>query len=160
MALSDRVAVMRNGVVVELAPPRDLYLRPRTVFAARFVGQADLFACTVAAREAGFTWLDTPLGRVASEGAAPDAGLLSLLIRPEHVDVVAPGTEGANMVDGTIRRVIFSGRLVEYVVALHGGVQLRVQGTSGTLLEDGAPIRLHLPPARCVVVQGDPEEAA
>lgn len=158
MALSDRVAVMRNGVVVELAAPRDLYLRPRTVFAARFVGQADLFACAVLERQEGVTWLETPLGPLASLGQVPQAGPLSLLIRPEHVEFVAADAQGANLLDGQIRRVIFSGRLVEYAVELAGGAVLRVQGTSGTLRGEGEGVRLHLPPERCVVVQGSPED--
>jgi iron(III) transport system ATP-binding protein len=160
MALSDRVAVMRDGLVVELAPPRALYLHPRTVFAARFVGQADLFRCTVLSSDAAMTWLDTPLGPLASLGQAPAIGPLSLLIRPEHVEFAAPGTTGPNLLDGTIGRVIFSGRLVEYVVTLRDGATLRVQGTSATLRDENEAVRLRLPPERCVVVQGSPEQDA
>ncbi len=150
MALSDRVAVMRDGVVVELAPPRDLYLRPRTVFAARFVGQADVLPCTVAARDGALTWLDTPLGRIASAGAPPD-GPLSLLIRPEHI---AFDAGALNNLHGTITRVVFGGRIVEYLVAV-AGAELRVQGTSATLRAEGEAVTLHLPPERCVMVQGE-----
>ena len=86
MALSDRVAVTDNGVIVECGTPEDLYLRPRTAFAARFVGQADLLPATLAAREDGRWWLATPLGRIESR-CAPDApaASLHLLIRPEHI---------------------------------------------------------------------------
>jgi iron(III) transport system ATP-binding protein len=158
MALSDRVAVMRDGRVVECAPPRALYLHPRTVFAARFVGQADLLPCSVAGREAGLTWLDTSLGRIASAGEAPQDGPLALLIRPEHVEI-AEGEDGVNVLRGVIRRVVFSGRLVEYLVETAGGAALRVQGTSATLRGEGEAVRLRLPPERCVVVRGTPEEA-
>jgi iron(III) transport system ATP-binding protein len=159
MALSDRVAVMRDGRVVECAPPRELYLRPRSVFAARFVGQADLLPCTVAGHKNGLLWLETPLGRLASTGAAPAPGPLSLLIRPEHVELAADEA-GPNLLRGTIRRVVFSGRLVEYLVETEGGASLRVQGTSATLRGEGEAVRLRLPPERCVVVAGSPEEAA
>jgi iron(III) transport system ATP-binding protein len=154
MALSDQVAVMRDGVVVEQAAPRDLYLRPRTVFAARFVGQADLLPCTIAGREGRLLWLDTPLGRIAST-SEPAEGPISLLIRPEHVEF----GEGRNTLAGTIRRVVFSGRIVEYLVELAGGAALRVQGTSGQLREEGETVRLNLPPERCVVVRGRAEES-
>jgi iron(III) transport system ATP-binding protein len=157
MALSDRVAVMRDGCVVECAPPQDLYLRPRSVFAARFVGQADLLPCRVVGRGDGLTWLDTPLGRLASAGEAPMAETLSLLIRPEHVEI--GGADPLNRLEGVVRRVVFSGRLVEYLVETAHGARLRVQGTSATLRGDGEAISLRLPPERCVVVQGSPEEA-
>jgi len=154
MALSDQVAVMKDGVVVEQAAPRELYLRPRTAFAARFVGQADLLPCTIAGAEGGQLWLDTPLGRIASTSEAA-SGPLSLLIRPEHVEF----GEGVNTLDGVIRRVVFSGRLVEYLVQLADGAVLRVQGTSGVLREEGEAVRLRLPPERCVVIPGRPEES-
>ncbi|MFN7633649.1 MAG: ABC transporter ATP-binding protein, partial [Acetobacteraceae bacterium] len=87
MALSDRVAVMENGIIVECDTPESLYLRPRTAFAARFVGQADLLPATPAAKEDGRWWLDTPLGRIESRcpPASPVAPL-HLLIRPEHIE--------------------------------------------------------------------------
>jgi iron(III) transport system ATP-binding protein len=159
MALSDRVAVMENGVVVECAPPRALYLNPRTVFAARFVGQADLLPCTVAGQGEGLTWLATPLGRLASAHPAPAAGPLSLLIRPEHVEIGAEGA-AANTLDGVIRRVVFSGRLVEYLVETPSGATLRAQGTSAMLRAENEAVRLRLPPERCVIVEGRAEAEA
>lgn len=156
MALSDRVAVMKDGAVVEEAAPRTLYLRPRSAFAARFVGQADLLPCRVIGREAGRLRLETPLGPILAEGEA-GTGPLALLIRPEHV---AFAETGENLREGVIRRVVFSGRLVEYLVELAGGARLRVQGTSGTLRGEGERVRLNLPPAHCVVVAGRPEEGA
>jgi iron(III) transport system ATP-binding protein len=155
-SLSHRVAVMRDGLVVELAPPQTLYLHPRSVFAARFVGQADLFPCTVLRGEGAALWLRTPLGDLLAHGPQP-AGqeALSLLIRPEHVTILSPGSAGPNVLQGTITRVVFSGRLVEYAVVLAGGATLRVQATSATLHQQGEAVSLYLPPERCVVVQGD-----
>ena len=150
MALSDRVAVMENGVIVECDTPENLYLRPRTAFAARFVGQADLLAARVAAREDARWWLDTPLGRIESR-CVPDAapGEMHLLIRPEHIEFA--DADGPNIVAGRVTRRVFSGRIVEYFVAV-GEVTLRVQGTSRALLPPEGEVRLFLPPERCVVV--------
>ncbi len=158
LALSDRVAVMRDGLVVEIGAPQDLYLRPRTAFAARFVGQADLLPCSGAEREGDALRLRTPVGPVLSRcfPEAPRAPL-SLLIRPEHVEFAEVGAAGANLIPGRIRRMVFSGRLVEYEVAVEGGA-LRVQGTSRHLREEGEGVVLHLPPERCVVVEGSPED--
>lgn len=152
MALSDRVAVMDNGVIVECDTPENLYLRPRTAFAARFVGQADLLPATLAARDGARWWLDTPLGRIESR-CTPDspAAPLHLLIRPEHIEFAE--ADAGNVVAGRITRRVFSGRIVEYFVAV-GQTVLRVQGTSRTLLPASGAVRLFLPPERCVVVAG------
>jgi iron(III) transport system ATP-binding protein len=157
MALSDRVAVMDAGQIVELAAPRDLYLRPRTTFAARFVGQAELWPVQVVSVSAGEALLDAPFGPLLSR-CLPDGqppGGAQLLVRPEHAILSdAPLSEepGMNSFPGTICRVVFSGRLLEYTVALPGGASLPVLATSGALREAGEAVRVHLPPERCVVL--------
>jgi len=156
MSLSDRVAVMSEGRIVELAPPRALYLRPQTAFTARFVGQADLINCTLLARESHAAIVDTALGRLRCEGL-PEGGLdgaLSLLVRPEHIDLLpAAGERGVNQVDGVIERQVFSGRIVEYFVRV-GERVVRVQGTSRAIHDAGVVVRLMLAPEHCVLVQG------
>ena len=154
MSLSDRVAVMNEGRVVELAPPRTLYLRPQTAFTARFVGQADLIDCTLLGREGSAAVVDCALGRVRVEGLPADLeGALSLLIRPEHIDIDRPsGERVVNQIDGTIERLIFSGRIIEYFVKV-GDQTIRVQGTSREIWEAGATVRLLLPAEHCVVVR-------
>ena len=154
MALSDRVAVMNNGRVVELAAPRDLYLRPQTDFAARFVGQADLLDCQLASADRAQAVLDTPLGRLVSEVLPADTGgSLKLLIRPEHIEMHPPGEHGPNRLPGVIERLVFSGRIVEYFVRV-GERTVRVQGLSRAIHNPGDAVMLAFPPGRCVVVRG------
>jgi iron(III) transport system ATP-binding protein len=155
MVLSDRVAVMEAGRVAEVAAPRDLYMRPRTAFAARFVGQAELWPVTVRSVSDGQALLSAPFGPVLSrclpDGLAP--GPAHLLVRPEHAVLSSGATGGENSFAGTIGRVIFSGRLLEYAVALPGGVTLSVLATSGDPREPGEAVQVSLPPERCVVLR-------
>jgi iron(III) transport system ATP-binding protein len=155
MSLSDRVAVMSEGRVIELAPPRDLYLRPQTAFAARFVGQADLIDCSVLGRDEQGLTVDCAFGRLRAAGATAESGqALSLLVRPEHIVLQQPaGACGPNQVDGVIDKLVFSGRLVEYFVRV-GERIVRVQGTSREIHESGSRVRLGLPAEHCVVVRG------
>jgi len=167
MSLSDRVAVMNDGRVVEVAAPRALYLRPRTRFAAQFVGQADLLDCTVVEMRDESCVVDTPLGRLRASASTPagmgatasgegatqasGAGAASLLIRPEHIELHANAQSAPNEVRGVIERVLFSGRIVEYVVKA-GDQRVRVQGTSRAMFETGQSVVMELPPEHCVVV--------
>ncbi len=156
MSLSDRVAVMNEGRVVELAAPRALYLRPRTRFAAQFVGQADLLDCTRVGFD-GDAWIvDTPLGRLRTAaagdaGAAASASKTSVLIRPEHIELRASPGNGVNEVAGVIERLVFSGRIVEYIIRV-GDRLVRVQGTSREIFEAGRQVVMSLPPEHCVLV--------
>jgi ABC-type Fe3+/spermidine/putrescine transport system ATPase subunit len=154
MSLSDRVAVMSDGRILELSSPLALYLQPQTYFAARFVGQADLIDCTLVRRDGEAAEVDTPLGRLHAAALPSDtSGPLSLLVRPEHIEIQADARGGPNSVVGTIERLVFSGRIVEYFVRI-GEHLVRVQGTSRAMLEAGRSVSLHLPPERCVVVRG------
>jgi thiamine transport system ATP-binding protein len=82
LALADRIAVMRDGRVEQIAAPRTLYRRPRSLFVASFLGQANLVPARIVGREGQHVEVGTPLGRfcvsLAGEGqegcgAEPDA---------------------------------------------------------------------------------------
>jgi iron(III) transport system ATP-binding protein len=156
MSLSDRVAVMNEGRIVELADPRSLYLRPKSRFAAQFVGQADLMDCTVIGSEGGRMIVDTPLGQLHATASSPDAptsGRVSLLIRPEHIELRTGVAQSGNEVAGVVERLVFSGRIVEYFVRV-GDRSVRVQGTSRKLFDTGQQVLMVLPVEHCVVVAG------
>jgi len=155
MSMSDRIAVMANGQIVELDTPDNLYLRPRTSFTARFIGQADLMECSVSAIKPGAVHVTTPIGSVAAgvfhEPLPRQPGLL---IRPEHVEILAPDAIASteNVFEGRIKCVTFLGKLIDYQVEV-GGHTLRVQNVSTQRYARGDVVRLRLPVERCVLVK-------
>jgi iron(III) transport system ATP-binding protein len=155
LSMSDRIAVMQGGAIVELDTPTNLYFSPRTAFTARFIGQTDLWPSRILARSAGALLVVAPFGQLRSRSFPATLGeTISLVVRPEHIEIADAAPPGAsNVFAGTISQVAFSGRLVEYVVRV-GETSVRVQSTSGRLWPVGAAVHLHLPPERCVVVDG------
>ncbi len=152
LALSDRIAVMNGGRIVEIGTPSELYLQPRHAFTARFIGQAELLPCTPVAATGAGARVATALGELtASVHAEPGRAANHLLIRPEHVRFVNGAAPAENVIDGRISGRVFSGRLVEYDVDCRGGT-LAVHETSGVVREVGSAVQLHLPPERCVLV--------
>jgi iron(III) transport system ATP-binding protein len=160
LSLSDRIAVMHEGEIAELDTPARLYFAPRTAFAARFIGGAELFSCRVVGKDDGALMVDSPLGRLRSR-CFPEtlAAATALAVRPEHIEICdAKAANDANLVAGTIERETFAGRLLEYTVRV-GTLNVRAQCTSGRRWSVGASIWLRLPPDRCVVVNGAPPPA-
>ncbi len=153
MSLSDRVALMQDGRIVELAAPATLYLRPRHPFTARFLGLAELLPCTLLGRQGDAANVDTALGPLVAHGL-PDSldGRLSLLIRPEHIRF-GEGA-GANRLQGVVRRAAFAGPHLDYIVTVDGH-DLPVQAPSGTMHAVGAQVSLTLPPEHCILVRED-----
>ncbi len=107
--LADRLAVMSQGRLVENGPPRELYLRPQTEFAATFLGGANLLVGRSAEHGIRIGAVEVPLaGGIAAEG--PDQRV-QLLVRPEDVEVAAVGGEIAStpLGEGEVEEISFIG---------------------------------------------------
>ena len=116
LSLGDRVAVMREGRVVQVDTPSELYDRPSDAFVAGFVGRANLFDAVITAPDA----IDSPLGRLVTgiHGRA-NGDALSILVRPERVVVdpeTATGSAAPNVFDVAVVRDAFHGASRRLVV--------------------------------------------
>src|SRR5262249_1949155 len=111
LSMSDRVAVMANGQIVQEGPPRAIYTHPRQAFVANFVGRINfLEARVLASGDSRVVMLETCVGELRC--AAPDdlgeATRVLAAVRPESIRVsTAPldRTAGVNVVEGTISAV-------------------------------------------------------
>jgi ABC-type Fe3+/spermidine/putrescine transport system ATPase subunit len=143
LALSDRIAVFDDGRLIQVGTPHDIYRRPATPFAARFVGDANVIAAD--ALEGAVEVGGTPL---PVSGAA--AGPVWLVLRPEVVGVVA-GTEGPLV--GTVADVAFRGTGFTYRVEVAGLADpVKAEVAGGTPLAVGTAVSLRIDPASCLLL--------
>jgi iron(III) transport system ATP-binding protein len=134
LSLADRVAVMRDGRIHQVADPQTLYTRPATRFVAEFVGEADLLE----GRRAGRYLVDTPIGRLATAQALDD-GAATVVIRPESLRL-RPDPDGP----GEVVAISYFGhdQLVQVEVA--GAHLLRARRGPRLDLERGDRVRLEV----------------
>ncbi|MBS0558557.1 MAG: ABC transporter ATP-binding protein [Proteobacteria bacterium] len=122
LVMSDRIAVMRAGRVVQMGSAADLYERPADGFVARFIGESNLLAGTVEKLSGGQAALAVPglrLRVVGHAGVGLEVGArASALLRPEHVRP-KPGGLAARVAER-----IFLGEIVALRLLLPGGVSL------------------------------------
>lgn len=113
LTMSDRIAIMNHGRIVQQGPPREVYERPESAFVGRFLGEANLFPAAPAT--AGATILK---GRPVAAGAGRLEGEGGFLfVRPEKVALRAgDAAEGPNAVPGQVRHASFLGNVVRYAV--------------------------------------------
>ncbi|KXP05063.1 ABC transporter ATP-binding protein [Tsukamurella pseudospumae] len=92
MTMGDRVAVLKDGLLQQVAPPRELYDDPVNTFVAGFLGSPGMNLLTVPRSDAGaeLAGAVVPVPRTVESGSTVTVGL-----RPEGLEVVAPGTPGA-----------------------------------------------------------------
>ena len=159
MVLSDRVAVMDNGYIVEIGKPQDIYLEPKKLFTAKFVGQSNLLPGEVVSTDGATTTVKTPIGQIAmggSSGSAPSGGFL--MVRPEHIPMGwtkenLPSSD-VNVFEGTIVSETFTGKLLDCRVRV-GEFTFEVQTPLRHALEEENRVFLYLPPERCVMLPKD-----
>jgi len=162
LSLSDRVAVMRDGRVLQVGPPKELYERPRTRFVADFVGTNNLVPGEVQGRDAtargGELLVSTALGplRAIADGAI--SGRCVLAVRPENVAVGAvPAGEG-NRVPGRISLISYLGNTLRYDVETEAGLVLKADIRDPwhhDPLPVGRPVTLSFPPSVTLAVSDD-----
>ena len=113
LTMSDRIAVMSEGQVEQIAAPTDIYDDPATVFVAGFIGQANLWPATVTAQTDGIATVST-LGSSLPARAMGELGAdVTLMVRPERVRVAADASGGPDTaVRLTVTSLVFQGPVV------------------------------------------------
>jgi iron(III) transport system ATP-binding protein len=154
LTMSDRIAVMRDGVFVEVATPRDLYLHPRTSFAATFLGETNLIEGTLEGRRGDAWMVRTNVGTLACavNGHDDPPRELAVVCRPEATHVSASPPGGDNVVPGQVAAAVFGGDQVMYCVEV-GDRVFQARGDAESAVREGDRVYLHLPPDRCRLVR-------
>ncbi len=130
LAMADRLAVMKAGVIEQCGPPREIYETPGTRFVADFIGSMNFFEGVVSGADATGCTL-TLLGDVTARLQKPTplgAGeACTFLIRPERLKLaVVPPREYENAVSGTILSFVYMGDSTSYRIGLPSGKAVSV----------------------------------
>src|SRR5690606_25802627 len=96
LALSSRIAVMRDGKIEQTGTPREIYEKPANRFVAEFIGTSNFFSGTTTGRVDGRLAVQTEHGLVLVDASAPpgDGQPVLLAVRPEAVDITAGAASG------------------------------------------------------------------
>lgn len=127
-SLSDRIAVMNEGIIEQIGNPQEIYTKPEKSFVAEFVGHSNQYRGAVCHTDRGYA-IKTREGLkilLPESFKEKDGAEITVLIRPERVMISRDKMEHANLFKCTLKRVVYLGREFEYVVEADGGVQILV----------------------------------
>ena len=155
LTMSDRVAVMNEGHILQIGTPSEIYERPATRFVADFIGDTNFLKAERVDGSPGggarYRLRDsTTVVDVAEEVSVPDGTEVTLAIRPERSGLVA-GEAQANgtVMPGTLENIVYFGTDTIYHVRLEDGAEFRVrtQNHAGVRrdVEPGARVRINVP---------------
>jgi spermidine/putrescine transport system ATP-binding protein len=125
LAMADRIAVMREGAIVQLGSGAEIYRNPATRYVADFIGEANLISCRVDANGAVQLSPDGPI--LPYHAPAGVAGQVSLMLRPENVSVGnAVGSDGVSLT-ATLKDKVFVGSTYRLYLMIAGGQEIAAE---------------------------------
>ena len=175
LTMSDRIAVMNEGVIEQLAAPRDIYEHPKTRFVAGFIGTSNLLSGTVTSTDPATGGAVIDLGdggRIVVPAAHKQPGdELEITVRPEKITLVADRADRAARADGapparsgqhdcalrgTVAEVVYLGTSTNYNVTTSAGAEVVVysqnSANDASGPQRGEQVWLHWDPANSYAI--------
>jgi iron(III) transport system ATP-binding protein len=156
LSMSNTIAVMSKGKIVQEGPPREIYRAPQTRFVADFIGSTNFINGTWST-DGRMGRVDTPIGPLEAEAPVPltRGEKVIISVRPEdvHIHKNAPAN-GTNLVSGRIESLMFVGEFIDCRLDI-GGQLLRTRQHPNIPLEQGDTVTVELPARSCTVLRED-----
>ncbi|MBI4531917.1 MAG: ABC transporter ATP-binding protein [Candidatus Latescibacteria bacterium] len=137
LSMADRLSVLRDGRVVQVGDPREIYNHPRSRFVADFIGETNFLQGTILKKDEEIV-VETPVGQIVTENK--DRLLkgthVTCSIRPEAISIVTEEVSGSesssgrtteqNRVTGTVESAMYLGETEQYLIRAVDGTAIRV----------------------------------
>ena len=120
LSMADRMAIMRDGVIIQVGTPREVYQFPKNAFVASFVGETNFISGKVEQASNGSATIDTPIGTLRSETVYHELTTgtpVQCSIRPESLIINSAqdsGSQSENRITAKVTAVNYLGRIEEY----------------------------------------------
>lgn len=160
LTMSDRLAVMREGKIVQIGQPADIYQEPADTYVADFLGVSNLMPVDVVSRGPGSA-CQVRLGEsilTVEQGGQQSPDHSHAVIRPERVKIEDYSSTGPNRVPAMVERLVYMGSSTQVYLRLAAGCDVQVllpnDGSSREHLAQGTPVQAYLPPDALRVLAG------
>ncbi len=120
MAISDRIAVMKDGVIQHIGKPKDIYQRPKNVFVATFIGRTNMVPARI--EKGGLVFADGYREQIDALKRAEDQEVLCS-IRPEEFVICKEGSDG---IKGTVKEFVYLGLNTHYYIDTDAGETVEI----------------------------------
>jgi iron(III) transport system ATP-binding protein len=158
LAISDLVAVMSDGHLLQYAPPHEIYERPTSRFVADFIGQTSFLAATVESvgdghARARVTSTGAVMASMLTDNPTKSGDRVLLAIRSERIEVRPDGGGSTeNVISARVKSFVYVGSAYEYILETPEG-EIRVATPQAIV---GSEVALYLPPDAIVVLPDEP----
>ena len=169
MGLADRVGVMKDGAIVQVGSPTEVYGAPSSAWTADFVGNSNLLRGRITSNRGDEAKVLVEESELLAQNPErlEEGNECTILVRPENIELTSPDQasadekSGGNVLDVQIRTRAFLGASVQYTVGSSIGALLidaQFTGEEG-LLAEGSNGRLHIAPTAARILPLEEEDA-
>ena len=161
MTMSDRIAVMRDGVILQMGAPMEIYERPATRFVADFIGESNVLEGRVTGVKEGVLSVETPAGGVQCWGQGFGVGdALCVAIRPEYLRISREPVDGFSL-PATVKDFIYMGALIKTSLDLKNGQEVKLSRLEAdSSLREGDAVHLWWEAEKAVAIHDDSRQGA
>jgi len=141
MSISDRIAVMKKGKIIQIGTPKELYMHPNSIFVAHFIGESNFlegYITKVSGKYATIELRQGLLVKAFNEREIKQEERVVLAIRPETCEMKIGKIKAENALQGKIDKTTFEGTIIRYEIRLENGDRFVINRPS--LTEDWVEI--------------------
>ena len=146
LTMSDRIAIINQGVLEQVDTAFDIYEHPKTRFVAGFIGESNIFDAVVISQDGDTVTVGTEVGKAQASGFTGElaAGTaVSVSVRPENMLYSRERVEGFH-IKGVVKEHIYVGNLIKTIVLLNDGTEVKINRFSmDDLPKEGEMIYLY-----------------
>lgn len=162
MTMSDRVAIMSDGLILQIDKPMEIYNRPTTKFVADFIGESNIFEGTVERAEGELLHVKTPSGNCVVKGEGFEVNeKIYVSVRPEYMMVDEKPIENFS-IKASMTDLVYMGTLAKAILSTEDGYEVKYSRFElDPMLTLGKEFYLHWKPEKAVAIkQDDSQEKA
>jgi spermidine/putrescine transport system ATP-binding protein len=153
LTMSDRIAVMSKGKILQIGSPHDIYDRPAVRFVANFIGETNFLKGVIKPSGKVKLLAGAEIEAAAPEGLKP-SGEVTVVMRPEHAVLVKPAQ---GQLKGIVQNIVYFGTDTHFLVELSDGSEfmVRQQNSSGAAADfiNGAKVGIQIAPGTARILK-------
>lgn len=143
LSMSDRIAIMHDGVLEQVDVPEKIYEYPATKFVATFIGETNLFEGCVSKVDGDEVTVTFESGSAVAYGKGYNVGqLVAISVRPERIQYSTEPQEEFNVV-GKVKEQVYVGSVLKTLVSLGNGGEVKIERLAGQPLPKDGIVYLH-----------------
>ncbi len=153
LTMSDRIAIMHDGILDQLGTPTEIYEQPRTKFVATFIGETNIFDGAVVKVDGGLITVNVENGSIVGTGQDfRESEYISVSVRPEKMKFSDTPVENFS-IQAVVKDYIYVGSVIKCIVLLPNGNELKIERLAGeTLPKPGSVIYPYWNPEDAVLI--------